>query len=138
MFYYLPAMERKCGAKRTFISHLLMCGFAVLLMSLLNFTHSPVFFSVWSLFNRFINGLGDAGISYQYRTLAKRLLPAHFALMNELTVATFILACGIRLLISAPISAYFGFHVTCFILLAFTLLVSFYVWYTLPLNPLLA
>ena len=92
VFTYIPSMERKCGVKNIFVSHILICATSVFLLSGLHYIHSPLYFSIWSLFFRLLNGVGDSVITYQSRTLAKRLLPSHFELLNEVSFATLSLA----------------------------------------------
>lgn len=78
-----------------------------------------------------MNGFSDAGIAYQYRPIAKRLLPSYFQLINEVSIAIFILFYGIGPVIAAPITAKYGFHVACFIISAITLLATLLVQCTL-------
>lgn len=71
VFMYAPSIERKLGVKTTFFIHILINAVSVLLLGALQFIESPVLFSIWSIFFRTLNGIGDAGITYQYRPLAK-------------------------------------------------------------------
>ena len=128
VFYYMPPFEHNCGAKTTYMVHLLFFTLSSFFMAFIHYLRSPWLFSIWSLLFRLLNGFADAGIAYQYRTLGKRLLPSHFALMNELTVATFIFFSGIGPFMSAPISAKYGFHVTCFLVSALALATTLFVW----------
>ena len=121
VFTCLPATERKCGVKNSFLLHILFCAFSVLALSALHYIHSTLLFSVWSIFFRVISGFGDAGIMYQYRTLIKRLLPQHFALINDISVASLYLSMGIGPFLSAPLFAKYGFHITCYTISAITL-----------------
>lgn len=101
-------------------------------MSFVDSITSDPAFSVLSIFFRLLNGLGDAGITYQYRALAKRLLPSHFSLMNELTVAIFTISTGIGPLISAPLTASEGFQTTCLVMAALAFLVTIFTGLALP------
>ena len=131
VFTYIPSLERKCGVKNTFLSNILLCAISVFLLSGLHYIHSSLYFSIWSLFFRLLTGIGEATISYQSRTLAKRLLPAHFELYNEASFTTLSLACAIGPAISAPINASYGFHVVSFIVAFITLLSAILVCCTL-------
>ena len=122
VFLYAPSMEHKCGVKNTFIIHLLINAVSVLFLGGLHYIYSPALFSIWGFFCRMLNGFGDAGITYQFRPIAKRLLPSHFALMNELSWATASLTFGIGPLISAPIYAHYGFDLVCFFVALLALL----------------
>ena len=134
VFAYIPSMERKCGVKNIYFSHSLICAISVFLLSGLHYIHSPLLFSIWGLFFRLLTGIGEAAITYQSRTLARRLLPSHFALLNEVSYATLSIACAIGPVISAPINASYGFHVVCFIVAFFALLSAIQVFCTLPAN----
>ena len=117
--------------KNTFLLHLLLDAFSVILLGGLHYIYSPVLFSIWSLFFRMINGLGDSGVIYQFRPLAKRLLPSHFTLMNELSVACLCVSLGVGSLISAPLYSKYGFHVVCIMVAGLALFAAILVLFTL-------
>ena len=83
----LPPMEHKCGVKKAFLLNIIVQALTILLIGALYFIHFPLFFAIWGIFFQFLSGVGDAGITYQFRTLAKRLLPQHFNLINEMGFA---------------------------------------------------
>ena len=66
--------------------------------------------------------MGDAGITYQYRALTKRLLPNHFALMNEVSFAVLSLSLGFGPFFAAKVYTEYGFHVVCLIVAALAIL----------------
>ena len=111
--------------------HLLLDAVSIILLGGLHYIYSPVLFSVWGLFFRILNGLGDSGVVYQFRPLAKRLLPSHFTLMNELSVACLCVSLGIGSLISASIYAKYGFNMVCIIVGSLALFGAIQVFFTL-------
>ena len=67
----LPPMEHKCGVKKAFLLNIIVQALTILLIGALYFIHSPLFFSIWGISFQFLSWLGDAGITYQFRSLAR-------------------------------------------------------------------